>query len=141
MDCPLCIASNEQVVWEDRRCRVIQVDDEAHPGFCRVIWNEHVAEMGDLLPADQRHLLEVVLATERALRDLLQPDKMNLASLGNMVPHLHWHVIPRWAGDRHFPDPVWAQPGRESGEAVRRSASAGQLALALRARIEAMTHE
>ena len=112
MDCPLCIASNEQVVWEDRRCRVIQVDDEAHPGFCRVIWNEHVAEMGDLLPADQRHLLEVVLATERALRDLLQPDKMNLASLGNIVPHLHWHVIPRYTDDRHFPEPVWGQPQR-----------------------------
>ena len=90
MDCPLCIASNEQVVWEDRRCRVIQVDDEAHPGFCRVIWNEHVAEMGDLL----------------------QPDKMNLASLGNMVPHLHWHVIPRYTDDRHFPEPVWGQAQR-----------------------------
>ena len=114
MDCPLCIASNEQVVWEDRRCRVIQVDDEAHPGFCRVIWNEHVAEMGDLLPADQRHLLEVVLATERALRDLLQPDKMNLASLGNMVPHLHWHVIPRWRDDRHFPEPIWGQVQRDA---------------------------
>ena len=114
MDCPLCIASNEQVVWEDRRCRVIQVDDEAHPGFCRVIWNEHVAEMGDLLPADQRHLLEVVLATERALRDLLQPDKMNLASLGNMVPHLHWHVIPRWRDDRHFPGPIWGQVQRDA---------------------------
>lgn len=117
MDCPLCIASNEQVVWEDRRCRVIQVDDEAHPGFCRVIWNEHVAEMGDLLPADQRHLLEVVLATERALRDLLQPDKMNLASLGNMVPHLHWHVIARFGWDSHFPAPVWASAQRERDSA------------------------
>ena len=124
MDCPLCIASTEQVVWEDRRCRVIQVDDEAHPGFCRVIWNEHVAEMGDLLPADQRHLLDVVLATERALRDLLQPDKMNLASLGNMVPHLHWHVIARFDWDSHFPAPVWASALRHSPAAQQAGVSA-----------------
>ncbi|ENO86195.1 HIT family protein [Thauera linaloolentis] len=113
MDCPLCLASAEHVVWEDGRCRVIRVDDEAHPGFCRVIWNEHVAEMSDLLPADRRHLLDVVLATEGALRALLHPDKINLASFGNMVPHLHWHVIPRYRDDRHFPESVWGQAQRQ----------------------------
>jgi len=47
------------------------------------------------------------------LRDTLQPDKINLASLGNQVPHLHWHVIPRFADDAHFPDPIWAAARRE----------------------------
>jgi diadenosine tetraphosphate (Ap4A) HIT family hydrolase len=37
----------------------------------------------------------------------MAPDKINLASLGNVVPHLHWHVIPRFADDPHFPNPVW----------------------------------
>jgi len=114
MDCPLCRAAAERVVWEDERCRVIQVDDEAYPGFCRVIWNEHVAEMSDLLPFDRRHVLEVVLATEHALRELLQPDKINLASFGNMVPHLHWHVIPRYRDDRHFPESIWG-PAQRTG--------------------------
>ena len=45
---------------------------------------------------------------ERVLRAELAPDKINLATLGNQVPHLHWHVIPRFADDAHFPDPVWA---------------------------------
>ena len=36
-------------------------------------------------------------------RDACEPDKMNLASLGNMTPHVHWHVIPRFRDDRHFP--------------------------------------
>ena len=48
-------------------------------------------------------LVETFLADPR-------PDKVNLAALGNMVPHLHWHVIPRWRGDRHFPDAIWAAP-------------------------------
>lgn len=112
MNCPLCTVNTEQLIWEDELCRVIQVNDEAHPGYCQVIWHEHVAEMSDLLPADREHLLKVVLATESALRHLLHPYKMNLASLGNMVPHLHWHLIPRYQDDSHFPQPIWGPQQR-----------------------------
>ncbi len=69
--------------------------------------------MTDLTALEQSRLLAVVLATETALRKLMQPDKVNLASLGNVVPHLHWHVIPRFRDDSHFPDPVWAPPRRQ----------------------------
>ena len=50
---------------------------------------------------------------EAAVREIVQPDKINLASLGNVVPHLHWHVIPRWQDDVNFPDVIWAAPRRE----------------------------
>lgn len=113
MTCPLCESRSERVLWQDGYCRVIAVTDPDYPGFCRVIWNEHVAEMSDLLPAQRDHLMEVVYGTERVLRDLLKPHKINLASFGNLVPHLHWHVIPRHEDDRHFPQPVWAAPERE----------------------------
>lgn len=103
------------MLWRDARCRVIQAGDADYPAFLRVIWQAHVAEMTDLDGADRAHLLAVVLASEQALRDVLRPHKVNLASLGNQVPHLHWHVIPRFAGDAHFPDPVWA-PRRRAGE-------------------------
>ncbi|QDF95254.1 HIT family protein [Azoarcus sp. DD4] len=118
MDCPLCRIAQDDIIWEDARCRIIRVDDPDYPGFCRVVWREHVAEMSDLAPADRAHLLEVVVATEQALRQLMQPHKVNLASFGNMVPHLHWHVIPRFADDRHFPESVWGAPQRDG---VRRS--------------------
>jgi diadenosine tetraphosphate (Ap4A) HIT family hydrolase len=58
--------------------------------------------------------MEVVFVVESAVRQKLQPDKINLASLGNLVPHLHWHVIPRWRGDRHFPNPIWGEMQREA---------------------------
>ena len=106
--CPLCLATEEPCLWRADRCRVVSAADPDYPGFCRVIWNRHVREMTDLAQADRAHFLEVVLALEQALRELLRPDKVNLASLGNQVPHLHWHVIPRFAEDAHFPDPVWA---------------------------------
>lgn len=111
--CPLCQSENETVLWRDTRCRVILADDPDYAGFCRVIWQQHVKEMTDLSEADRGHFMAVVFAVEQVLRESLHPDKINLASLGNQVPHLHWHVIPRFAGDAHFPDPVWAARKRD----------------------------
>jgi diadenosine tetraphosphate (Ap4A) HIT family hydrolase len=119
VDCPLCTADRDNIVWQDEYCRVILVDNPDYPGYCRIIWREHRAEMSDLPAGAQRHLMDVVLATERSLRALMQPDKINLASLGNMVPHLHWHVIARFANDRHFPESIW---GREQRAGQPRSA-------------------
>lgn len=112
IDCPLCLAAQETLIWRDGSCRVILIDEADYPGFCRVVWHEHVAEMTDLTPSEQRHYLNVVLATEAALRQLMRPDKINLASFGNVVPHLHWHVIPRFSDDAHFPQSIWASPQR-----------------------------
>lgn len=107
-DCPLCRPVGEVILWRGKRLRVILANDADYPGFCRVVWNDHVREMTDLDGADASHFMKVVLATESALREVARPHKINLASLGNQVPHLHWHVIPRFEDDAHFPDPVWA---------------------------------
>ena len=109
--CVFCKEEGGERLWHDERCRVV-LADEPFPGFCRVIWNDHVAEMTDLDPADRAHLMDVVFAVEAALRARLAPDKVNLASLGNMVAHLHWHVIPRHRDDSHFPQPVWGAAQR-----------------------------
>lgn len=119
--CPLCATPGGDVLYEDDLCQVVLVTDQegkAFPGFCRVISKQHVREMSDLPVAGQRHILDVVLATERAVRQVQQPDKMNLASLGNVVPHVHWHVVPRWEDDSHFPGPIWASPQRVAGARV-----------------------
>ncbi len=111
--CPLCQPDPaDLVIWSDSFCRVIWVDDAHYPGFCRVILNTHVKEMTDLPPAERLRLMGVVFAVETAVREVAQPDKINLASLGNVVPHLHWHVIPRWAMDPNFPDAIWASARR-----------------------------
>jgi diadenosine tetraphosphate (Ap4A) HIT family hydrolase len=110
--CPLCEAANEQVLWRNDVLRIVLSGEPAYPAFCRVILNRHVREMTDLPPAERHQLLQAVFAVETALRELMAPDKINLASLGNQVPHLHWHVIPRFSDDAHFPDPVWAAARR-----------------------------
>lgn len=106
--CPLCDTAGQDILWQDDFCRVVLVGDPDYPGFCRVILNQHIKEMTDLPIPGRQRLMMTVLKVEAVLREVLPPDKINLASLGNMVPHLHWHVIPRFAGDRHFPDAIWA---------------------------------
>ncbi|MDP2430482.1 MAG: HIT family protein [Pseudomonadota bacterium] len=113
--CPLCLAdTTTTILWSDAFCRVVWVDDADYPGFCRVILNAHVKEMTDLPFTEKRRLMDVVFAVEAAIREEMRPDKINLASLGNMVPHLHWHVIPRWTDDPKFPDSIWSAARRES---------------------------
>lgn len=101
------------MLWTSPACRVVRVADAHYPGFCRVIWTGHVREMSDLAPAQRQALMSVVFAVEDMVRTLFQPHKINLASFGNMVPHLHWHIIPRWQDDRHFPGPIWGTVQRE----------------------------
>ncbi|MEF8699183.1 MAG: HIT family protein [Candidatus Accumulibacter sp. UW26] len=111
-ECELCSSPGGEVVWESDLCRVVMVEDPDYPGFCRVIVNRHVREMTDLDRQERMQLMNVVFAVETALRTLFQPDKINLASLGNLTPHVHWHLIPRWRDDRQFPLPVWSAPQR-----------------------------
>jgi diadenosine tetraphosphate (Ap4A) HIT family hydrolase len=117
MNCALCkeeLKPEEgQVIWRGDDCRVILVNDPDLPGFCRVIWNHHVAEMTDLSCGEREHLMSLVFAVEEAVRHVMHPDKMNVAALGNVVPHIHWHVIPRFKDDVFFPGSVWSQRVQE----------------------------
>ena len=89
-----------------------------------------MSEMTDLCAPERERLMGVVFATEAVLREVLAPDKINLASLGNAVAHLHWHVIPRYRDDPHFPRPIWAEPCRRA--AARRTPDVERLARSLK---------
>ena len=131
MDCLLCVEEGGTVLWRDDFCRIVRAPGDGYPGLCRVVLNRHVSEMTDLADPERSRLMRAVFAAESALRGLYRPDKMNLASFGNLVPHLHWHVIPRAADDPHFPDPAWGPPRRaasEAGAGVSDAAIAAKLA-------------
>jgi diadenosine tetraphosphate (Ap4A) HIT family hydrolase len=134
--CPLCAGPGGEVLWADDFLRVILADEPDHPAFVRVVLQAHVAEMTDLPPAARERLMAAVWRAEAALRGALAPDKVNLAAFGNMVPHLHWHVIGRWRDDRHFPGAVWAAPGANDGPVAERRRQAVRATLpALRSAI------
>ena len=114
-ECPICSAQNEEILWQNDQLRVIAVHNEANaPAFCRVIWQAHVAEMTDLAADEREEIMNAVYRVEAAMRQVFRPAKINLASLGNVVPHLHWHVIARFDNDANFPAPVWAPAQRKA---------------------------
>jgi diadenosine tetraphosphate (Ap4A) HIT family hydrolase len=113
-NCPLCTKDGGQIIWKNEELRVVLADEPELPGFCRVIWNEHIGEMSQLTVDQRSRLWHVVMLVEKILLEVMQADKINLAALGNMVPHLHWHVIPRFQADVFFPGSVWSEKQRES---------------------------
>jgi diadenosine tetraphosphate (Ap4A) HIT family hydrolase len=138
MDCIFCREDGGDILWKDDTLRVVLADEQDYPGFCRVIWNQHVAEFSDLADAERDRVMRAVNAVERAMRRVMKPVKINLASLGNQVPHVHWHVIPRFSNDAHFPLPIWAPRQRTVSEAMlsQRRAQATLLRDAVRGEIE-----
>ena len=124
--CPLCTGDGGVLVVRNSQLRVIRADEPGFPAFYRVVWNAHVAEFSDLTADERNVCMNVVVAVESVLRAELRPTKINLAALGNMVPHLHWHVVARFAWDSHFPAPLWA-PAQRPQDATRLAAVQAQL--------------
>jgi diadenosine tetraphosphate (Ap4A) HIT family hydrolase len=110
--CPLCESEGGVLVLRKREWRLIRAHEPGFPAFYRVVWNGHVREFTDLDREARVRCIEAVAEVEEALRRHLKPAKVNVATLGNMVAHLHWHVIARFDWDSHFPAPVWAQAVR-----------------------------
>jgi diadenosine tetraphosphate (Ap4A) HIT family hydrolase len=109
-NCLLCCSNNnEQVIFTNDLFRVIYVADKFYLGYIRLILNQHIVEMSDLDEHTAHRVFSAILVIERVMRNILNPDKINLASMGNIVPHLHWHIIARYKTDRHFPNPIWGE--------------------------------
>lgn len=106
-NCLFCAKLSEKVVLSNHICRVILVQDDIYPGYVQVVANNHVKELTDLSHDDAIVIFNTIWQMENKIRQIFNPVKVNIASLGNMVPHLHWHIIPRFINDKHFPNPIW----------------------------------
>jgi diadenosine tetraphosphate (Ap4A) HIT family hydrolase len=129
LPCPLCTGVSGRVIWHCAAWRVVHADSCAEadfPAFYRLVSNAHHEEWTDLPEPLRQEGMAILACIETVLRECLRPRKINLASLGNEVPHLHWHIIARFDWDSRFPSPVWAAP--------RRAASPQKIA-ALRAQL------
>ena len=112
--CALCDAAGGAMVVQAPKFRVIRAAEPGFPAFYRLVWTGHVREFSDLAQGDRHLCMDAVARMEQLLRKHLQPAKVNLASLGNAVAHLLWHVIARFEWDSLFPAPVWAAAERSA---------------------------
>ncbi len=133
--CAFCDSPGGEVLWQDDFCRVVRPEEPGYPGFCRVILGRHAREMTDLSRDERVRLMDVVFTVEQAVREAMTPEKMNVASLGNMVPHVHWHVVPRFHDDPHFPTPPWGPQQREARMPQDRQERASRIATLLSGRL------
>ncbi len=121
--CPLCqTAAADDIIIATPQYRVVWANEVGYPCFVRVVWTAHLAEMTQLSTVERSTLMSAVFAVEQAMRTVLNPAKINLASFGNFVPHIHWHVVPRFNDDTHWPNSSFAAPRREGtphGEALK----------------------
>jgi len=82
-------------------------EDQFFPGWVFLVLKRHAVELYELAAAERAALVEDVTRVARALADVYRPVKMNYELLGNLVPHIHWHLVPRLAGDPEPKGPVW----------------------------------
>ena len=120
-NCLLCFPSKYPLIWSNSDFRVVLINDQSYPGYCRVESIAHVKEMTDLSDLKRQEFMRIVFIVEAALRSHLMPEKINLAALGNITPHLHWHIIPRYRHDNHFPESIWSNSKRTKKQELSES--------------------
>jgi len=115
-DCPMCRR------WDDDSdLRVVELEhsfvvlnrDQYFPGYTLLFTKQHVTELFHLDRAVRSGLMEEVSGVAEALFTLFRPEKINYELLGNMVPHIHWHLVPRHEAEPLWPRPIWAEPHAE----------------------------
>ncbi len=111
-DCALCSGAGGDVLWRGAGMRVVRADEALYPAWWRLVHDAHATEFTDLDALARASCIDALALLEQAMREVLRPDKVNLASFGNAVAHLHWHVIARWRDDAHWPQPSWGPPLR-----------------------------
>lgn len=118
LGCALCEPDqlDTQLVQYTGSFRIVRVLDAAFPVYYRLVWQQHVTEFTQLSFAERHAMMAAVADIEATLLAVLtgplRPSKINLASLGNAVPHLHWHIVARYDWDTHFPRSIWAEAMR-----------------------------
>lgn len=106
IDCPMCPDEHaDDVVAELASGRVHLQNDADYRGYCILICRRHAVEVHDLTEAERKDWIEDTARVCKAISKVCQPGKLNLSMLGNMVPHLHCHFMPRYPTD-----PEWGHP-------------------------------
>lgn len=101
------LAAGSEAVTDWPLCQIRLKDDARFPWLMLIPRQAGIVELTDLTAADYAQLTAEILAATRLLQEVARPDKVNVATLGNVVAQMHVHVIGRFHSDVAWPDPVW----------------------------------
>ena len=123
-DCPFCRKltdlSAEEVVWRFPHSVALLGPWQYYHGYCLLISRRHAKELNELEAEERRTYLVEMCLLARALEECFRPRKLNYELLGNQVPHLHWHLFPRYKTDPDAFKPVWVALDRAERDAAER---------------------
>lgn len=114
--CPLCAprpASNDHwdLIAPLSIASLYLAKNQTYRGQCQLTFDRrHVARLDQLDPDEYAAFTRDLLASHNAVARAMRPDHVNVESLGNVVPHLHWHIVPRYIGDARWGMPIWTTP-------------------------------
>jgi len=113
-DCPFCQKllglhelPDEDVVWQFTHSVAFLGPWQFYQGYCILVARRHATELSQLGNLERTAYLDEMCRLARAIEIGFHPRKLNYELLGNQVPHLHWHLFPRFAGDPDALHPVW----------------------------------
>ena len=115
-DCPMCQrwdADSEMRIIELPHSYVILNRDQYFAGYTLLFTKCHATELFHLDRDLRASLMEEVSLVAQALYTVYTPAKINYELLGNMVPHIHWHIVPRFSSEPLWPRPIWAEAHEE----------------------------
>ena len=99
----------KNLVFYESRVSVAKLNpDQAFEGYTFLTLKWHEEELYGLADKDRKQFLEDMSLVASALSKAFNPDKMNYELLGNSMPHLHWHLVPRYTSDPMWGRPIWA---------------------------------
>lgn len=131
--CPLCAPRPDHSEFHDlvKKLSVSSlylVRDQAYRGTCGLVFDpRHVTRIGQLAPEEWSAFSADLARAEAAVHAAVKPDHINVESLGMTVPHLHWHIVPRYKGDPRWGGPIWTTERDEFARAVLNAAERRQL--------------
>lgn len=114
MECSLCervkltaAGKYPYLIHEFNHSYLMLGEHQFFRGYCVLVSKGHYKEMTDMPPVIQTEMFQDMMKVSAVLQQVFSPDKMNMCSLGNVVPHVHWHFFPRYKSDPQFKDPPW----------------------------------
>jgi len=110
--CPMCQRwehDSDLQILEMKHSYAVLNRDQFFPGYTLLFTKIHATELFQLEQTVRSELMEEVSRLAQALYSVFAPDKINYELLGNMVPHIHWHIVPRFASEALWPRPIWAE--------------------------------
>ena len=116
-ECPLCQDPSKgmEMIADLSVTRAYLQPSASFRGYCILVLKRHAVELDDLSPEERSALMEDIARVARAIRQVCKPTKLNYEILGNVVPHIHVHIIPRYTTDPTWNRAAWfALPDEKS---------------------------